>query len=211
MLTSQLPDKTEMVSLDPLDTTGYLLLAARVDGGVGPMSPAKRELVNDLKARANQLRREMFANVAVLTARRMPKVPEVTSEPIGLLSGRQSCRYDVAVLIQAPTVDAARWLTADPAFAALNTFISAVASQTRVALVHNVRPNACEFGPCTRRVFMLINYIEGDDRELLPAWGWTHRRELAHDSVWCTAVRRALTGRPSRLSARTQPVFYGLA
>jgi len=86
-----------------------------------------------------------------------------------------------------------------------------VASDTRVAVVHNVRRHACEHGAGARQLYMLINYIERDTRELLPAWGWTHRRQLIQDALLCRPVRRALFGYPSGLSVATQPVLYGLA
>lgn len=218
MLPALLAKPAEMTSLEALDSTGYLMLAAQVDGSTGAPSAVKRDLLLDLKGRVQRMRRDMFANVAVMSALHMP---DVSAPPAGRAGSGQPShptpppapvpRYDVALLIQAPTVDAARWLTADPAFALITAFVRTVASHTRVALVHNVRPQACEFGPCTRRIYLLLNYIQGDQRELLPAWGWTHRGQLLRDAALCRPVRRTLAGYPGRLSAPTQPVLYGVA
>lgn len=202
------------------NTTGYLLLSASVDGHAGPPSEAKQELINALKASAGQLRRDLFANVGVLTARRIghtaPTGDRMTAAPIGdpivneppgqSPAGPSGC-FDVAVLLQAPSVEAARWLTADPAFIDLHGMVALAAHRTHVAVIHNVRRNHCEYGAQSRRLYVLMNYLPGDEREVVPAWGWTHRRELLADLVLSSALRRFRQdgARPA------QSVLYALA
>ncbi|GAA4704311.1 hypothetical protein Prum_022450 [Phytohabitans rumicis] len=180
-----------------LDTTGYLLLAAEVDGHSGPPSEAKRRLVADLKGRASQLRRDMFANVLIFTACHLRADP-------GLLP-----RYDVGVLIQAPTVESAHWLKGDPAFAALYQRVHEPARSTRVVVTYNARRNACEYGPRLPRIYVLMRYVLGDEREVVPGWGWTYRRHLWTDLLLNRELHRYL--RPGGQTAPAQSIMYRLA
>jgi hypothetical protein len=111
------------------------------------------------------------------------------------------------VLLQAPSVDAARWLTADPAFVDLRYTIAASARRTHVAVIHNARRRGhCEYGPRTRRLYVLMGYRGGDTRPVIPAWGWTHRHEMLSDLAFSRALRRFRHD-----SGSTRFVLYGLA
>ncbi|HEX8346835.1 MAG TPA: hypothetical protein VF657_19155 [Actinoplanes sp.] len=176
--------------VDPAQTTGYVLLSASLDGHADPDGTGRQELIGALKASAARLRRNLFANVGVLTARRFT-------------SGNA---YDVAVLLQAPTVEAAQWLTADPAFGDLRRTVASSAVDSHVAVIHNVRRSHCEYGVQTRRLYLLMGYRGYDDREVIPAWGWTHRREMLADMAFSPALRRFRYDGES-----TRFVLYGLA
>lgn len=182
------------VTLPVLDTTGYLLLAAEVDGHSGPPSQTKRDLLAHLKGRASQLRRDMFANLLIMTAARLRPG---TGEPP---------RYDLAVLVQAPTIESAHWLKGDPAFAALYTRVHEAARRTHVVVTYNVRKNACEYGPRLPRAYMMMRYQAGDGREVVPGWGWTYRRHLVTDLLFNRALHRYHRG-----GAQAQAVLYRLA
>jgi hypothetical protein len=180
-----------------VDTTGYLLLAAEVDGQGGPPSQAKSQLIADLKARASQLRRDMFANVLIFTACHL----RPGDGPVP--------RYDVAVLIQAPTIESAHWLKGDPAFAALFKRVHEPAKSTRVLVTYNARRNACEYGPRLPRVYVLMRYVLGDERDVVPGWGWTYRRHMWTDLLLNRGLHRYL--RPRGADAPAQPIMYRLA
>jgi hypothetical protein len=194
------------MATDPRPTTGYVLLSASVDGHTGPAGAEKRHLIATLKAGNAQLRRDLFATVGILTARRCNprtadflQADERTAEALPV-------RYDLAVLLQAPSVEAAHWLTADPAFVDLRHRIAASARRTHVAVVHNVRRSHCEYGPQTRQLYVLMGYRGGDTRAVIPAWGWTHRREMLSDLAFSRTLRRFRSdGRSTRY------VLYGLA
>jgi hypothetical protein len=185
---------TTTVTLPLLDTTGYLLLAAEVDGHSGPPSEAKRRLLADLKGSASQLRRDMFANVLILKAMRL----RAGTGPVP--------RYDVAMLVQAPTIESAHWIKGDPAFAALYRRVHEFARETHVVVTYNVRKNACEYGPRLPRVYTLMRYLADEQREVVPGWGWTYRRHLWTDVLFNPALRRYLRGGP-----QAQAVMYRLA
>ena len=199
------PDRTPPAAVDPRPTTGYVLLSASIDGHAGPASAAKQDLISTLTANRSRLRRDLVANVGVLTARCLnPRTWDFlrADEPP---DEAPRVRYDVAVLLQAPTVEAARWLTADPAFADLRHTVAAAARRTNVAVIRNVRRCHCEYGPQSSRLYVLMGYRGGDDREVIPAWGWTHRREMLSDLAFSPALRRF------RSDGSTRFVLYGLA
>lgn len=182
------------ITLPEADTTGYLLVAAEVDGHSGPPSETKRALFADLGASASALRREMFANLLIMTAERLR--PGTGGPP----------RFDVAVLVQAPTIESAHWLKGDPAFARLYKRVHEAARQTHVVVTYNVRKNACEYGPRLPRAYMLMRYLAGDDREVVPGWGWTYRRHLLTDLLFSPAVHRYRRATPT-----TRSILYRLA
>ncbi|MEJ3745236.1 hypothetical protein WEI85_18325 [Actinomycetes bacterium KLBMP 9797] len=173
----------------PLDTTGYLLLAAEVDGHSGAPSEAKQYLVADLKARARQLRHDMFANVLIFQATR--------------LKPGDGPRYDVGVVIQAPTIESAHWIKGDPAFAALYRRVHESARATRVLVTYNARRNACEYGPRLPRIYMLMRWVIGDDRQVVPGWGWTYRHHLVTDLTFNRALHRYV-----RAPAKGMSILY---
>ena len=192
--------------VDLAQTTGYVLLSASLDGHADPAGTGRQELIGALKASAAQLRRNLFANVGVLTARRLTsRGPGVdrTGRPA---NGAPAHAYDVAVLLQAPTVEAAHWLTGDPAFGDLRRTVAQVAADSHVAVIHNVRRTHCEYGVQTRRLYLLMGYRGYDDRDVIPAWGWTHRREMLADLAFSPALRRFRYDGES-----TRFVLYGLA
>lgn len=186
--------------------TGYVLLSASVDGHTGPASAVKQHLLARLKAGTRQLRQDLVANVGILTARRLnPRTSDFlrADEPLG---AAPSVRYDLAVLLQAPTIEAAQWLTADPAFVDLRHTIARVSRRTHVAVVSNARRGHCEYGAQSRHLYVLMGYRGGDPREVIPAWGWTHRREMLSDLAFSPALRRF-----RRDGGGTRFVLYGLA
>lgn len=173
-----LPGSALATVTPPLDATGYLLLAAEVDGHSGPPSEVKQYLLADLKARARQLRHDMFANVLIFQAMR--------------LKPGTDARYDVGVLIQAPTIESAHWIKGDPAFAALYRRVHEAARATRVLVTYNARRNACEYGPRLPRIYVLMRWINGDDRQVVPGWGWTYRHHLVTDLMFNCELHRYL-------------------
>ena len=192
--------------VDPAQTTGYVLLSASVDDRAGATGAGRPELLTALKSRAAQLRRNLFVNVGILTARHL------TPHASAIASGNQPPRhaptlaYDLAVLLQAPTVEAAHWLTGDPAFGDLRRMVAHSARDSHVAVIHNVRRTHCEYGVQTRRLYLLMGYRSYDDRDVIPAWGWTHRREMLSDLAFSPALHRFRHDGGS-----TRFVLYGLA
>jgi hypothetical protein len=182
------------VTLPEVDTTGYLLLAAEVDGHSGPPSEVKRALLADLRGSASQLRRDMFANLLIMNAERLR--PGTGGPP----------RYDVAVVVQAPTIESAHWLKGDPAFGGLYRRVHEAARQTHVVVTYNVRKNACEYGPRLPRAYMLMRYAAGDEREVVPGWGWTYRRHLLTDLLFSRSVHRYRRRTPT-----SRTILYRLA
>lgn len=178
-----LPGSALATAPPPLDTTGYLLLAAEVDGRSGTPSDVKQYLLADLKARARQLRHDMFANVLILQATR--------------LKPGEGTRYDVGVLIQAPTIESAHWIKGDPAFAALYRRVHESARATRVLVTYNARRNACEYGPRLPRIYVLMRWVNGDDRQVVPGWGWTYRHHLVTDLTFNRTLHRYLRAAPT--------------
>ena len=193
-------------TVDPDRTTGYVLLSASFDGHTGPGSGDRQELITELKASAARLRRNLFANVGVLTARRPASRVSMVERTGGSPNPAPNPAYDVAVLLQAPTVEAAHWLTGDPAFGDLRRTVAQVAADSHVAVIHNVRRSHCEYGVQTRRLYLLMGYRGYDDRDVIPAWGWTHRREMLADLAFSPALRRFRYDGES-----TRFVLYGLA
>lgn len=192
------------------DATGYVLLSAVIDGHAGPPGPAKQEFVQSMKAGVAQLRRDLFANVGVLTARRL-RAGAAGRHRGGTPAHPVGGPYDVAVLLQAPTIESASWLTADPAFLELRERIDAVAVGTHVAVVHNVRRNHCEYGAQTRRLYLLVNYPPSETPQSVPAWGWTHRRDLVTDLTFSPALRRYVRDCGGHPAQPTPTVLFGLA
>lgn len=187
-------------SPDQVDRTGYLVLAAEVDGRAGDASAAKRELVAEITSSAHQLRQDLFANVLVLTA--MPVIPKGRREP------GSAPYYDVAVLIQAPTVESAQWLQADPAFLELSATVRRHARTIRSFVTFNQRRHACEYGPRTPRVYVLLGYSDQAGQPVVPGWGWTYRRHVITDLLFSRRLHRYLRARTE--GGRRRPVLYRL-
>lgn len=180
------------VPAHPVDSTGYLLLAADVDGHAGPPSEAKRRLLDELKSRVPELRRDMFACVLVFTAARLWAERGDDSA-----QSRPRPRYDLAILIQAPTIESASWLSSDPAFIALHDLVRATARATSVTVTYNTRGDVCEYGPRLPRVYLLMRYADPKPDDVAPGWGWTNRRHLVADLLFNRRLRRYLRARPA--------------
>lgn len=208
--------KDATVTLDAPDTTGFVLISAEMDGRHEQPSEDKLLLIKQLKHRASQLRRDGFAQVGILTAVRIADVRTARrwtdAEDDGEPAGARPPRYDIAVLLQVDTIDAAHRLRTDPALLELEQAIGEAAKAVHVAVIHNVRRASCEYPrPGIRRLYVLMNYLAPDQRKLVPAWGWTKRFDLIMDVLFRRSLRGYIRAAFTGSGAATRATLYRLA
>jgi hypothetical protein len=157
--------------------TGYLLLAAEVDGRPMflPGSSTKRRLIHDLKALAADLeahhdvvRATVFRGFAHLVFGENHRLLR-RAEAAGRV---ERARYDVVVLVEVTSPGAAASLRQDPAYQSLAGRLEASARRTFQIVAANPRNMGdVDF---TRQGVFLFNFFYGDDeRELVPVWEYT--------------------------------------
>jgi hypothetical protein len=173
------PDpKYSTVTLIPPATFGYVHLAAEVrppprPGPVIRTPRQKAELIGGLKVLARQL--EPVAGVEKVTI----YTATVMAPPSGYVRQHKDqvrpARFDIVVLVETTTPEAAREVQATPAYQALHDLLRGQARRLHVIAARNLK----RVGDVdkTRPGTFLFNYFVGDDPEVVVAlWdylgGW---------------------------------------
>src|SRR5687768_6961919 len=173
------PDpKYSTVTLIPPATMGYVHLAAEVrppprPGPVIRTPRQKAELIGGLKVLARQL--EPVAGVEKVTI----YTATVMAPPSGYVRQHKDqvrpARFDIVVLVETTTREAAREVPATPAYPALHDLLRGQARRLHVIAARNLK----RVGDVdkTRPGTFLFNYFVGDDPEVVVAlWdylgGW---------------------------------------
>ncbi|HYN92325.1 MAG TPA: hypothetical protein VES42_00545 [Pilimelia sp.] len=189
---------------------GYVLLSACIDGHAGPFSAPKRAVLAAVAAQRGRLGRDLAADVALLTARRItgPAVAGAAPPARRVVRVRQwatvdghwgevtSPPFDVAVLVRCPTAEWARWLTADPTLVDLQDTLGAAGRGCRLEVLDDVRgaaaaPDAPGAGP-----YLLVSHarrprrLGGAEPAPAPVWAWPDDRSMRRDLALSPHLRR---------------------
>ena len=157
--------------IEPTDS-GYIHLAAEVDGRHPflPMSQTKRALINQCKVICKELSQSSDVLSAVVFKALL--IPPGQGEYLKQRPDVHVARFDISILIEMSTVEAAKQMRTNELFKELETHLRQTAKYTHVITASNAR----RIGPVDHKrdgVF-LFNYFYADDVDQnLAVWKYT--------------------------------------